>query len=79
MENGEAPIGIFMHLHRRLDEVWTQRALRDLELAIEVRYAVVVADDAFFLDAQHLNPGTATKALPSCSAVIAKRALCAGI
>lgn len=55
MENSEPTVGILMYLHRRLDEVRTQRALRDLELAIEERYESVIADHAFFLNAQHLR------------------------
>ena len=68
MENGEAAVGILMHFHRRLDEVRTQRPLRDLCLAVAERYAVVVADDALFLNAQNLRQiqPAATKALPSC-------------
>ena len=43
-----------MHFHRCLHKVRTQRALRD-ELAFEERYAVVIADNAFLLNAQDLR------------------------
>ena len=41
-----------MHLHGRFHEVRTQRAFGYLQLAILKRYAIVVTNDAFFLDAQ---------------------------
>jgi len=41
-----------MHLHRRFHEMRAQRAFGYLQLAILKRYAIVVTNDAFFLDAQ---------------------------
>jgi hypothetical protein len=55
MENRQPSVGILMHFHARLDEVRTQRAFRYLYLALEVRYAIVIADHAFFLNAQDLR------------------------
>lgn len=82
MENSEAAVGILMHLHRRLHEVRTQRAFRELELAVQERYAVVIADDTFFLNAQdlrqiqfrHRDEGAALLL-----GLVANRALCADI
>jgi hypothetical protein len=51
IEDRQSAVGILMHFHRRPDEVRTQRALRYLYLAIKEAYAVVIANDAFFLNA----------------------------
>ena len=52
MENCQTAAGVAAHLHHRLPEVWTQRAFRNLKLAAFERDAIVVADDAFLLNAQ---------------------------
>jgi hypothetical protein len=69
-----------MRFHRRLDEVRTQRAFRDTELAILERYIIVIAENTVLLNSQdpvRCSPGKATKTLPFCPALIANRALCA--
>ncbi|MGA3005641.1 MAG: hypothetical protein ABSE20_28390, partial [Acetobacteraceae bacterium] len=52
MEDRQTTVRILVHLHGRLDEVRAQRTFGYLQLAILKRYAIVVTNDAFFLDAQ---------------------------
>jgi hypothetical protein len=52
VEDGEAPVGIFVDPHARLDEVPAVALLGDLQNPAVVAHGVVVADDALRLHAQ---------------------------
>ncbi len=57
-EHGDRAVGIFVDADRDLDEVRSERALRQLETEAAPFHGIVVADDALFLDAENLGPGT---------------------
>jgi hypothetical protein len=55
--NRQLAVRIFMHPHRRLDEVGTQPARRQLQAQPLPLYRVVVAHRSILLNAQDLPPG----------------------
>ena len=54
VEDRQRAVRITVHFHRCLHEVRTQRAFRNLRLAVLERNAIVVAHHALFLDAERL-------------------------
>jgi hypothetical protein len=58
MEDREDFVGIVVGVHGGLEEVWAQRACRQLEYEAVITHGVVVADDTVFVGAHDVAPGT---------------------
>ena len=64
VEDRVGSVVVLADLDPRLDEVWAQRARRDLQLQAVERHTIVIADLPFFLNAKNLakvRPKTASR------------------
>ena len=80
MEDGERAVGVLVDPDLGLDVMMAVAVGGDLQRPALVAHGVVVADGAVLVDAEDVveRAGEGTKAVPSASAGIAKRALCWG-
>ena len=75
----QTAIGVFVNANSGANELWPQRARRDVQDQVARFDRAVVADSARLLDTQDLADPAAqsgTRALPASPGAIAKAALC---